>query len=269
MSKAKIIVGSVASLVIVTGCIVGGYFLYMHFNNQTMANSTSQSAAKAPIVSAPVTAAAVTAAPVVHTETTTVLPPWVQAEIAALKLSVSSLQAMQGTSNYLCPLNSTSSSGQCLQIGANGQMQSALTPYAKMQGGGSAIGFTSGMTLILPKSFVEGGMTYSSVTGQATVPWAGRYEVSCLITTDINKAGFVSIARNGVVNETYGRIYQNNATDSSNGYIGSNTFALPANEKISLVITKQGTNNGSIQGNYQDTWWTIRYIGPINVGTSV
>lgn len=261
-SKGKLIIGGVSSLLLIAAA-VGGYFLY---KSKTATQPTTSTT---PVVATPVTSAAVVAAtPVVQTEATQ-LPPWVLSEISALQKSVGSLQAMQGTTNYLCPLNATSSSGQCLQISANGQMQYALTPYAKMLGGGTGIGFNPGMTLILPKSFLEGGMTYSSVTGQVTVPWAGRYEVSCMITIDINKMGYVSLARNGVLNETYGRIYQNNATDSSNGYIGSNTFALPANEKVSLVLSKGGTNNGSIQGNPQDTWWTVRYIGPINPGTSV
>ena len=259
-----------SSIIILAGLAVGGYFAYKKVNQKSGSSSTTSAA---PLTSkattAPVTSN-VSAVPVVAAETSpNYVSPWVQSEIMALRTSVANLQTLSGTTNYLCPLNTVASSGQCVSIDNSGQIKAPLVPFAKMTGGGAAIGFTSGAPLILPKSYVEGGMTYLSSTGQVVVPWSGRYELKCMITLDINKMGYVSLARNGTLYETYGRLYQNNASDSSNGYIGSNTFALPAKEKISLIMIKQGTNTGSIQGNFQDTWWSIRYIGPIVQGESV
>ena len=263
-NRTKTIIGSVSSLLLVVGLAVGLGIYFKQKNDKSNAATTPSPSASIAVM--PVGSAAVVSTEVAPSN---YVPPWVQSELASLKTSIAALQATSGTSNYLCPLNATSASGQCVSIDASGQVKSSLVPYAKMTGGGAAFGFTSGVPLLLPKYYVEGGMTYMASTGQVVLPWTGRYEVNCMITIDINKAGYVSIARNGAVFETYGRLYQNNASDSSNGYIGSNTFALPAKEKISLVLTKQGTNSGSIQGNPQDTWWTIRYIGPIVLGESV
>lgn len=268
VSRTKTVIGSVSSLLIITGLAVGLGF-YLKRRNSSSASGTALPTSTSPTTAAAVTAESTSSAPVVHGEVSYVIPPWVQSELASLRSSITALQATSGTSNYLCPLNATSSSGQCVSVDVSGQVKSSLVPYAKMTGGGQAIGFTPGAPLMLPKFYLEGGMTYMASTGQVVLPWTGRYEINCMITLDINKSGYVSIARNGAVFETYGRLYQNTASDSSNGYVGSNTFALPAKEKISLVLFKGGANTGSIQGNYQDTWWTIRYIGPIVLGESV
>lgn len=185
---------------------------------------------------------------------------YIKAELAALASSATL------TSNYLCPLNVAPTSGLCVSVGANGQVLNAsILPYAKMTGKG-AIGFNSPLTLVLPTSYLKGGMTYNASNGYVTVPWPGLYEVKCQVTLDINKQGYVSIAVNGGLREQYGRLFQSNASDATNGYVGSNTFAFAASDQIGLVLTKNGANTGTVLGNYQDAWWSLRYLSNTSSG---
>lgn len=140
-------------------------------------------------------------------------------------------------------------------------MVAAIAPYAKLLGGGKAIGFNSPLTVVFPTSYLKGGMTYDTSSGQVQVPWAGLYERKCQVTLDINKQGYASISVNGGVRENYGRLFQSNASDATNGYVGSNTFSIAAGDRVALVLTKNGANTGSILGNTQDNWWSVRYIG--------
>jgi hypothetical protein len=133
------------------------------------------------------------------------------------------------------------------------------TCYGKVLGGGSSTSGASGTIILTSLASGSSGVSYSATTGLFTILTTGTYELQCLFTISAASTGFISILVNGTnIDGAQGRLSQNGGSGSGQ-FIGSNLVPLTAGQTVGLQYSLT-TGNGTIAGNPQDTWWSIRKV---------